>query len=132
MPRFVLLRHECPRGYEKPSHWDFMLEAGEALLTWELRELPDSWQDQADNCDAPGKKQVKATRLADHRLVYLDYEGPLSGNRGTVLRVETGNFVFLTHEAEKVEVHLQGRRINAGVTLFVEHSPNDWQLVAKS
>ena len=44
MPRFVLLHHECPPGYVKPSHWDFMLEFGDVLWTWELRELPAGWR----------------------------------------------------------------------------------------
>jgi hypothetical protein len=31
-------------------------------------------------------------RLPDHRRVYLDYEGPISGGRGEVVRVEAGTF----------------------------------------
>lgn len=33
-----------------------------------------------------------AERLADHRRVYLEYEGPLSGDRGEVRRVASGTF----------------------------------------
>ena len=46
MPRFVLLRHECPPDWVKPSHWDLMLERGQVLETWQLIDLPASWAQQ--------------------------------------------------------------------------------------
>ena len=33
-----------------------------------------------------------ATRLPDHRLAYLEYEGPVSGNRGVVRRIDSGKY----------------------------------------
>ena len=38
MPRFVVLRHDAPRGL----HWDFMLEIGPVLATWALDREPGS------------------------------------------------------------------------------------------
>ena len=38
MPRFVILRHDKPRG----EHFDFMLEAGDVLKTWALALAPGS------------------------------------------------------------------------------------------
>ena len=35
MPQFVLLEHDHPE-----LHWDFMLESGDALLTWRLDRIP--------------------------------------------------------------------------------------------
>ena len=69
MPRFVILEHDYPQ-----QHWDLMLEAGPVLRTWRLAEPPDVG------------RPVAATASFDHRPVYLDYEGPVSGNRGTVQR----------------------------------------------
>lgn len=57
-----------------------MLDAGDALRTWALPQRPD----------AAGVQP--AEQLADHRREYLDYEGPVSGNRGTVRRWDTGTF----------------------------------------
>src|SRR5204862_462785 len=70
MPRFVILEHDHPE-----RHWDFMLEAGPVLRTWRLAKAPD----------ATGIR-IAAQPLGDHRALYLDYEGPLSGARGTVTR----------------------------------------------
>jgi len=83
MPRFAILHHETPSGYERPAHWDFMLECGDLLWTWALRELP-----------AVGR-EVVAEELADHRLAYLDYEGEVSGGRGSVTRWDGGEYEVL-------------------------------------
>ena len=40
MPRFVVLLHETPAGYSRGTHFDLMLEYGEALRTWALNKLP--------------------------------------------------------------------------------------------
>jgi hypothetical protein len=69
MPRFVILEHDHPE-----LHWDFMLEAGAVLRTWRLAAPPALGQ------------VVAAAASFDHRLLYLDYEGPVSGGRGTVRR----------------------------------------------
>ena len=76
MPRFVILRHDHPRGV----HFDFMLEAGGVLKTWALPEPP-----------RPGV-EMECEALGDHRLAYLDYEGPISGDRGSVVRWDRGEY----------------------------------------
>jgi hypothetical protein len=40
--------------------------------------------------DWPPAAGTTIERIADHRRSYLDYEGPVSGNRGQVIRVESG------------------------------------------
>ena len=63
----------------------------------------------------PGRS-IAAEPLPDHRLVYLDYEGPISGNRGTVARWDAGEFE-LEFESPLVIVltliggHLRGKGI---------------------
>lgn len=75
MPRFVILSHDWPT-----PHWDLLLEAGPVLKAWRLlsEPVPEKW--------------IPAERNADHRLMYLEYEGPLSGNRGSVRRWDAGDF----------------------------------------
>ncbi|TWT37889.1 hypothetical protein KOR34_28550 [Posidoniimonas corsicana] len=105
MPRYVLLRHECPPDYRVGSHWDLMLEHESVLLTWSLSTLPAIWG------GAEGVHEVAAEKLADHRLAYLDYEGPVSGNRGTVKRVVCGAFEWVSCDEECVEAELTSSKI---------------------
>jgi hypothetical protein len=75
MLRYVVLRHE---GVAAP-HFDLMFEtaAGSPLATWRL----DQW---------PIEKSAGLTRLGEHRREYLEYQGPVSGDRGQVQRVAQG------------------------------------------
>jgi hypothetical protein len=91
MPRFVILAHDWPT-----PHWDLLLENGPVLRAWRLFAEP-----------APGRV-VPAEPIADHRPHYLDYEGPVSGGRGTVQRWDTGTFEWLADGPERAEVELRG------------------------
>jgi hypothetical protein len=71
--RFVILMHDHPF-----VHWDLMLEADGVLRTWRLLAAP-----AADRI-------IGAEALPDHRLHYLEYEGPVSGGRGKVIRWDGG------------------------------------------
>src|SRR5260221_12104572 len=99
MGRFVILRHESPAEFKPGMHWDLMLEAGNALQTWALALEP-----------APGIA-IAADELPDHRLEYLDYEGPISGNRGTVSRWDAGRFEMLNESPRRLTVRLMGRLV---------------------
>ena len=105
MPRFVLLFHECPPSLGKPSHWDLMLEREGVLLTWNLPALPAAW-----GGEAAGFVEIAATRIADHRLAYLDYEGPISGDRGAVTRIDRGEYEAVEQTDDNIRVRLRGER----------------------
>ena len=60
-------------------HYDLMLEVG-VLRTWS--EPPVAGV------------ELECRLLADHRLPYLDYEGPISGGRGTVTPWTAGHTKF--------------------------------------
>ena len=81
MPRYVILQHMMPPHSGRESHYDLMLEDNGKLVTWAIPELPRAGL------------QTTATKLADHRLAYLDYEGPVSGDRGEVRRVQSGDYL---------------------------------------
>jgi len=125
MPRFVLLYHECPRGYDRPSHWDLMLEAGDSLRTWALLQLPRGWEAARSHsvsifpaCAAVSpESSVDAEPLGDHRRDYLEYEGPISGERGQVTRVDAGSFETLSESRQHWHVELCGERLSGQVTL---------------
>lgn len=75
MPRFVVLIHDHPE-----MHWDFLLEQETDCLTWRLAQPP--WPGVA----CPGEA------IVNHRKHYLTWEGPVSGNRGTVTRFDAGEY----------------------------------------
>jgi hypothetical protein len=109
MPRFVILEHDHPH-----LHWDLMLETADVLATWRLPRVP-----------AVGT--MPATRIGDHRRLYLDYEGPLSGDRGRVTRWDWGTFDELERTANRVTLTLKGQRI-AGAAILEETPGGEWQL----
>ena len=74
-----------------------MLECAGVLRTWSLPELP-----------AAGKILV-GQGLADHRLEYLELEGPLSGNRGSVRRVEAGSYELLEESECLLRIKVSGK-----------------------
>jgi hypothetical protein len=117
MPRFVVLRHELPPDSQRPSHYDLMLEAGGVLRTWACEQFPRLGQ------------TTHAQRLPDHRLAYLDYEGPVSG-RGEVARVLTGDYESITESAEELLVRLTAE--NRRAILSIRPVPGEPQRVRVS
>lgn len=71
--RFAILRHDHPFW-----HWDLLVESAGKARAWRLLRQPCR--------DEP----IAIQSIADHRLFYLDYEGPVSENRGHVIRVFHG------------------------------------------
>jgi hypothetical protein len=108
MPRFVILEHDHPA-----LHWDLMLEAGDVLRTWRLRELPQ-----------PGTTVI-AERSFDHRLLYLDYEGPISGNRGNVVRRDWGDYQIETESESEITFRMDGERWQ-GDAWLTKDSHGNW------
>lgn len=104
MPRFVLLEHRFLSGQPGRNHWDLMLETDGQLLTWALEENPFSGSETA------------GVQLPLHRSEYLDYEGPISGQRGEVRRGYAGSYLWLDVRA--------GQR-----TLFIEFTDGSQWLV---
>ena len=95
MPRFVILEHTGSADYKPGVHWDLMLEAEDGLRTWELEAPPREGS------------SVRAAELGVHRLDYLDYEGPVSGNRGSVRRWDSGPFEVLSETSTVIELAIQ-------------------------
>ncbi len=93
--KFVILRHESGRGLDRSefdqtipdrigsAHFDWMFQIDGRLRTWATQTIDrfDTWV------------RLDADRLADHRVAYLDYQGDLSNDRGTVARVLAGSYM---------------------------------------
>ena|SRR5438105_5059151 len=101
MPRFTIVAHDHPF-----DHWDLFVEAGPVLRTWRLipRLDPDT--------------SIVVEPTPEHRLQYLDYEGPISGGRGSVRRIDTGTFDWQRDEPDCVEVLLSGSRFVGCLSLL--------------
>lgn len=90
MPRYVILKHDW-----NGEHFDLMLEEDNALATWRMTLSLQS-----------GGQAVE--ELPAHRLEYLTYEGPVSGNRGIVKRIASGDFVIQRKTRDSLHVQLSG------------------------
>lgn len=100
--QFVVLYHQFPQDAERESHWDLLLEQPHAksnqLLTFEVSTPPQEW-----------RKPTSAKRLHDHRSLYLEYEGPISGNRGFVSQVLKGEAQWVTRTDKLLALNVQFR-----------------------
>lgn len=106
MPRFVILEHDWPS-----RHYDLMLESGSALRSWRIPKLPVM------------DVVMNAEPIGDHRLAYLDYEGPVGGNRGHVRRMDAGNYEIILETPNRTVITLDGMNGRIHLELLTPSSP---------
>jgi len=98
--QFVVLYHQFASGSDRASHWDLLLEQPDRessqLLCFEVPAHPHNWE-----------KTTSAKQLPDHRAIYLSYEGPISGNRGTVTQLLKGDVQWVTQSEKLLVLNLQ-------------------------
>ena len=75
--RFVILKHNYPF-----LHWDLLLAEEASARTWRLLRKPCL------------NEPIAAEPLPAHRLMYLDYEGSVSSDRGRVEQTLAGTYAF--------------------------------------
>jgi hypothetical protein len=96
----------------RASHFDLMLEKNGLLTTFELFQLP-----------IPGER-FPVRRLPEHRIDYLDYEGPVSGNRGHVSQWTAGHYLTAVESDSKWILELHSPRLSARIVLLRPTSDN--------
>lgn len=99
---FVILEHDWPM-----LHWDMLidLDACQArVATWSINQLPTDFAYSG-----------WAIKLTDHRRIYLNYEGPISGNRGKVERIYSGSFQLMNEEQSEPSREI---KLNINATSF--------------
>ena len=129
--RFVIQKHT--KG--KDIHWDFMLELGGILRTYRLNKAPNEALHLA----------VNATKIFDHPLKFLTYQGPVNKGRGNVSITESGTYKMV-HQAHpvrdpkekvsngahnRIELDLNGKILKGKFTL-THIEGNNWQFGADS
>ncbi len=116
--RFVVLHHVHPM---EPAHFDLMIEDGDELATWRVESAPES---------ASRDQSIACVRVADHRIAYLDYEGPISNDRGHVTRHDSGACVVSDLDSSSIRIRFDGTRLVGDWLLESDDgSPDQWRLL---
>ena len=101
---FALLEHDTstPSAAGPERHWDLIIEAPrhDRLPTWRLARDPLSTTGE-----------IPAERIKDHRRLYLDFEGEISGGRGVVRRLDRGPATIEQLEGAGLVVVLEGQHL---------------------
>jgi hypothetical protein len=109
--RFAVLNHDWPI-----PHRDLFLECDGHLLAWRI---------------PPGESfalPLPAIEIQHHRLAYLDHEGPVSGERGTVTREDGGALSWITASEDDFEFQLNGHQLN-GRFVLRRQAGDHWEWV---
>ena len=129
-----MLRHEAGPDLDRTdqTHFDWMFQVDDALKTWATETI--------DRFDHPIK--LAARRLPNHRTAYLEFEGPLSRDRGVVTRICSGTFhmikdsndqwiaqLLLNCESEIQHAFIECQRIMVESALSREEMRADWTLL---
>lgn len=111
--RYAILEHRLDG-----VHWDFLVEDGPTLRSWAV-DSPI-----VEGVDLP------ARALPAHRRIYLEYEGEVSGGRGTVLRWDEGTCEVIEWGEGRVRLILRGSQLVGSVELWFvgEGREPDWRL----
>lgn len=107
--RFTILTHDHP-----VLHWDFLVEQEEVLWAWRLMSEPNR------------QSVIAVEPLPDHRKKYLDYEGPVSKNRGTVQQWDTGVCQLLAKSENEFVFYLEGNKLSGELKIVYEKNEQVW------
>ncbi len=96
---FALVFHEAGENLGRSSHYDLFVRDNDYLLTWEFQHHP---------MDIPTQSVLQ---LANHRLEYLDFSGPLSGDRGILHPIDSGECSWLHRQPDRLILSFQGMQV---------------------
>lgn len=116
MSRYAVLTHDYPF-----FHWDLLIDPGDPALLW-------TWRITSSPLEST---PLSVERLQDHRRIYLNYSGPIGGNRGTVEIWDRGEFDWLTDEVpsdfeNSLKIRCKGIRLNGDVALTRTEKSHLW------
>jgi bifunctional non-homologous end joining protein LigD len=117
--RFVIQEHHATR-----LHWDLRLEHDGVLVSFAIPNgLPE----------APKDNRL-AVHTEDHPLEYLEFEGDIPKGQygaGSMRIWDRGSYEELKWERRKIEVRLNGERVQARYALFPidkDDAPKNWMI----
>ena len=104
MNKWVLLEHKVYSANSLDIHYDFLVENGIDCLTWKFSKVP-----------LLNQASVEIFKQPNHRLVWLSRKKfELSGNRGSVKRIDHGRFKNVAYESDtnRFRFILDGKLLN--------------------
>jgi len=101
---------------DEPAHWDLMLEADGVLLTYRLDLSPKQLLG----------RQAAATKIFDHPLKFLTYQGSVNKGLGRVQIADSGTYRLLDQNPKLLLLDLDGQ-ILAGQFRLVHIDGNKWE-----
>ncbi len=69
---------------------------------------------------------IEAEELPAHRKHYLDYEGPVSGGRGTVTRWDVGTYQIEDETENQLRIIFSGKKLQRQATLTRDTETHLW------
>ncbi len=93
------------------DHYDFMIEDQQELLTWRVL--------QPDLEKLINGQQITATRINNHRREYLDFEGPISCDRGQVAIFDQGSYTGTIDLPVKTKIILKGKKLSGTLIIIL-------------
>ena len=121
--RFAVLKHVR----QTDIHWDLLLQLPDRplLATWQIRVDPAAWSSQF--------QAIQAIAISDHRLIYLDFQGEIPGDRGHVTHVDGGILKLQRVEENAIHGILHGHNLNGPLVLTrtgnaATETSHHWQL----
>lgn len=122
--RFVILHHQVAAGFGRTAqdHFDWMFQTGPTLTTFAT----------PIRSDMQTPFEVACSRLPDHRIAYLDFEGPIPDrgdqcDRGSVRRIAQGTFTEMENTPNCFSATLAIDSMNANVD-FRQADESQWVL----
>ncbi|MFC1669155.1 DNA polymerase ligase N-terminal domain-containing protein [Spirochaetota bacterium] len=108
--KFVIHYHDT-----KTAHYDLMVEHGDSLLTWQI--------DKSDIENLLVGKKITCRKIQDHRKKYLDYEGPISCDRGRVNIYDSGEYSNINWREENKELIVNGAILKGKLRITKSKDP---------
>jgi len=110
VPRFAISHHQ---GAPDGDHYDLFLEDDLTLKTWRVAK--------------PSFTESQTAKVSqDHRLQYLDFEGSVSGQRGTVTIFDRGLYTVDAWVDRHIQVAVAGSKLKTRLRL--DRTPDDWTI----
>lgn len=101
------------------SHFDFMIDNGESLDTWQIHE--------SDILPLMSGEPVITKLIQPHRRDYLEYEGPVSRGRGRVEIYDTGKYNVIFREKDLILLNLRGNKLSGKIEIK-KTSGSSWKI----
>ena len=110
--KFVIQKHTSGDNV----HWDIMLESGDCLQTWRLEKSPGEIANHS----------AGATKIFDHPLKFLTYEGPVNKGKGHAKIADAGTYEILCEDKDNIELNVDGQILKGKFTL-THIKENKWR-----